>query len=114
MALPFSLRNAAASTGHHLALCMVQPPMDSEFMEAIEHDPKTLHGLLTEEPELSSSSDSCRGSHHPSRECFMVQTPEGRVESVSGEEATPTSNPDGWTEEEVAAPSRLRMEQLRA
>ena len=62
MVLPFGLRNATATAGHHLALCMVQPPMDSEFVEAIEHDPEILYGLLTEEPESSSSSDSSRGA----------------------------------------------------
>ena len=114
MALPFGLRNGMATAGHHLALRMVQPPMDSEFVGAIEHDPETLHGLLTEEPESSSSSDSSRGSHHPSRECFMTQTPEGHVQSVSGEEATPTGNPDARTEGEATALSHVRMEQLRA
>ena len=44
----------------------------------------------------------------------MTQTPEGHVESVSGEEVTPTNNPDGRSGEEMTAPSRLRMEQLRA
>jgi hypothetical protein len=68
----FGLRNAAATAGHTLALRMVQPPMDNEFMGAIEHDSKTLHGLLTEEPESFSSSDSSKGSHHPARECFMA------------------------------------------
>ena len=44
----------------------------------------------------------------------MARTPEGHVEDVSREEATPTSNPDGRSGGEAAAPSRLRMEQLRA
>ena len=44
----------------------------------------------------------------------MAQTPEGRIESVSEGEATPTSNPDSRSRGEAAAPSRLRMEQLRA
>ena len=48
--LPFGLRNAAATAGHFLALRMVQPPTDSEFVGTIEHDTKTLHRLLTEEP----------------------------------------------------------------
>ena len=65
-ALPFGLRNAAATAGHHLALRMVQPPMESEFVGAIEHEPETLPRLLMEELESSSSSDSSRGSHHPS------------------------------------------------
>ena len=93
---------------------MVQPPADSKFVGVIEHDTKSLHKLLTEEPESSSSFDSSRESHHPSRECFMTQTPEEHVQSVSEEETTPTGNPDARIEAETAAPSHVRMEQLRA
>ena len=113
-AFPFGLYNATATAGHLLALRMIQPPTDSEFVGMIEHDTETLYGLLNEEPGSLSSSDSSRGSHHPSRECFMAQTPEWHVESVSGEEATLTSIPGGRSGEETVAPSRLRMEQLRA
>ena len=49
-AFPFGLRNAAATAGHLVALCMVQPPADSEFVGVIEHDMESLHKLLTEEP----------------------------------------------------------------
>ena len=73
-AFPFGLRNTAATACHLMALRMVQMPADSEFMGVIEHDTESLHQLLTEEPESSSSSDSSRGSHHPSRECFMTET----------------------------------------
>ena len=65
-AFPFGLRNAAATACHLVALRMVQPPADSEFVGVIEHDMESLHKLLTEEPESSSSSDSSRGSHDPS------------------------------------------------
>ena len=106
----FGLRNATATACHLVALRMVQPPADSEFMGVIEHDMESLHKLLTEEPGSSSSSDSSRGSHHPSWECFMAKTPKGRVESIFGEEATPAGNPDGRTEGEAAAPSYVRME----
>ena len=109
-AFPFGLRNATATAGHLLALRMVQPPMDSEFVGVIEHDLETLYGLLTEDPESSSSSDSSNGSHHPSRECFMMQTPEGHVQNVSEEETTPTGNPDTRIEAEMIAPSHVRME----
>ena len=44
----------------------------------------------------------------------MAETSEGHVESVSGEEATPIGNPDTRTKGEAAAPSHVRMEQLRA
>ena len=111
---PFGLRNATATASHLMALCMVQPPVDNKFVGEIEHDTKSLHKLLTEGPRSSSSSDSSRGSHHPSWGCFMAETPEGHVESVSEEETTPAGNPDGRPEEETAAPSRLRMEQLKA
>jgi len=80
---PFSLRNAVATACHLVALRMVQPPADSELVGVIEHDTESLHKLLTKEPESSSSSDSSRGSHHPSRECFMAETFEGHVESIS-------------------------------
>ena len=107
---PFDLRNAVATAGHLVALRMVQPPTDSEFVGVIEHDMESLHKLLTEEPESSSSSDSSMGSHHPSRKCFMAETSEGHVESVSEGEATPTANPDVRTGGEAAAPSHVRME----
>ena len=109
-AFPLGLRNAAATACHLMALRMVQPPADSEFMGVIEHDMESLHKLLTEEPESSSGSGYSRGSHHPSRECFMAGTSEGHVESVSEGEATPTANPDARTGGEAAAPSHVRME----
>ena len=111
---PFGLCNATATACHLVALRMVQPPTDSEFVGVIEHNTESLHKLLTEELESSSSSGSSRGSHHPSPECFMVETSEGHVESVSKGEATPTGNPDASTGGEVAAPPHVRMEQLRA
>ena len=70
---------------------MVQPPANNEFMGVIEHVMESLHNLLTEEPGSSSGSDSSRGSHHPSRDYFMTATPEGHVESISAEEATPAA-----------------------
>jgi len=44
----------------------------------------------------------------------MAETPEGRAESISGEEVAPAGNPDGRTGGEATAPSCVRMEQLRA
>ena len=83
-------------------------------MGAIEHDMESLHKLLTEEPGSSSSSDSSRGSHHPSWECFMAETLEGRVESVSMEETTLAGNLVDGTEGGMAAPPHVGVEQLRA
>ena len=93
---------------------MVQSPTDIEFVGVIEHDTETLYELLNKEPGSFSSLDSSRGSHHPSQECFMMQTPEGHIKSASREEVTPTNNPNSRSGEETTAPSRLRMEQLKA
>ena len=81
--LPFGLHNAAATLSHLVAQRMIPFPMNNEFMGMIEHVTESLHDLLTEEPGLPSGSNSSRGSHHPSRECFITGTPEGHVESVS-------------------------------
>ena len=75
---------------------------------------ESLHGLLIEDLGLDSGSDSSKGSHHPSRECFMVGTPEGHVESISGEEATLADNLSDEAKREIAAPPRMRVEQLKA
>jgi len=81
--LPFGLRNAAATVSHLVAQRMIPSPMNNEFVGMIESITESLHGLLAEGPGSDSSSDSSRGSHHPSQECFMAGTPEGHVESVS-------------------------------
>jgi len=113
-AFPYGLRNAAATACHLMALRMVQTPANSEFMGVIEHDAESLHKLLIEEPESSSSSGSSMESHHPSRECFMADTSEGHVESVSEGDATATANPDMRNGGKAVAPSHVRTEQLRA
>ena len=87
--------------------------MNDEFMGVIEHVMGSIHDLLVEELESPSSSDSSRGSHHPSRECFMTGTPEGHVESVP-EEATPANNLNDEAEGDTAAPPHMRVEQLKA
>ena len=68
--------------------------MNDEFVGMTEYVAESFHDLLIGESESSSSSDSSRGSHHPSRECFMVGTPEGQVESIHEEEATPMNDLD--------------------
>ena len=75
---------------------------------------ESLHSLLAEGPVSNSGSNSSRGSHHSSRECFMADTSEGHVESVSKEEATPAGNLSGETKGDVAAPPHIGVEQLRA
>ena len=44
----------------------------------------------------------------------MTGTPEGHVESISAEEATPTGNLTNETEGETTAPPRIGVEQLKA
>ena len=114
MALLIGLRNTVATVSHLVAQCMIPPPANNEFMGMIKSIMKSLHGLLAEEPGSDSSSNSSRGSHHPSQECFMAGTPEGHVESVSTEEATPVGNLSDGPEGETAAPPHVGVEQLRA
>ena len=112
--LPFGLHNAATTIGHLVAQCMILFPVNNEFVGVIEHVTESLQNLITEELGSSSGSDSSKGSHHPSWDCFMTGTPEGHVESISMEEATPVGNLDGETKGETAAPPRVGVEQLRA
>jgi hypothetical protein len=44
---------------------------------------KSFHDLLVGDSEVISNSNSSRGSHHPSRECFMADTLEGHIKSVN-------------------------------
>ena len=112
--LPFGLCNAAVTVSHLVAQHMVPLSMNNEFMGVIEHVAESFHDLLAEELESPSSSDSSRGSHHPSHECFMIGTPEGHVKSIHKEEATPTNDLSDKAKEETAAPPHMRVEQLKA
>ena len=88
--------------------------MNNEFVGVIEHIIESFHDLLAEEPGSPSGSNSSRGSHHPSRECFMTSTPEGHVESIHEGEATPTTDLFDESERETADPPRMLVEQLKA
>ena len=79
-------------------------------MGVIEHVMESFHDLLAEELELPSGSDSSRGSHHPSHECFMIGTLEGHVKSIHEEEATPTKDPNDEAKGETVAPPRMLVE----
>ena len=92
--LPLGLCNAAETVGHLVAQRTPPFPANDEFVGMTEYITESFHDLITEESESPSSSDSSRGSHHPSRECFMAGTPEGQVESIHEEEATPTNDLD--------------------
>ena len=86
--LLFGVRNAKETDGHLVARHTPPFPMNNEFVRMTEYVAKSLHDLLMGESESPSSSDSSRGNHHPSHECFMVGTPEGHVKSIHEEEAT--------------------------
>ena len=105
--LPFDLRNAVETVGHLVAQRMIPSPVNDEFVGVIEHVVESFHDLLAEKLESPSSSDSSRGSHHPSRECFMAGTPEGYVESIHEGESTPTKAFDDEVEGDAGAPPRL-------
>ena len=96
-ALPFDLRNATETDGHPVAQRTPSSPANDEFVGMTEYVVESFHDLLAGESESSFGSDSSRGSHHPSLECFMAGTPEGHVESIHLEEATPTNDLEGET-----------------
>ena len=88
--------------------------MNDEFVGMTEYVVESFHDLLAGESGSLSDSDSSGGSHHPSRECFIAGTPEGRVESIHEGEATPTNDLDDEVERDAGAPPCLRVEQLKA
>ena len=114
IAFPFGLRNAAEIDGHLVARRTPLSPTNDEFVGMTEYVTESFHDLLAGESESPSGSDSSRGNHHPSRECFMMGTPEGHVESIHEEEATPTNDLDDEVGRDVGAPPRLWVEQLKA
>ena len=76
-------------------------PTNDEFVEMTEYVVESFHDLLTGDSESLSDSDSSRGSHHPSRECFMVGTLEGHIESVHEGGVTPPNDFDDEVEEDT-------------
>ena len=78
-----------------------------------EYVVKSFHDILAGELESPSNSDSNKGSHHPSRECFMAGTPEGYIESIHEGGATPIDDLDDEVEGDARALPSLQVEQLR-
>ena len=93
---------------------MIPPPTNDEFVGMIEHIAESFHDLLVEELESPSGSNSSRGSHHPSCECFKMGTLKGHVESIPEEEATPANDLNNKDKGETVAPPHMRVEQLKA
>ena len=75
-----------------------------------EYVMESFHDLLVEESESPSSSNSSRGSHHPSHECFMAGTSEGHVKRIHEEEATPTNDLDDEVEGDAGSLPHLWVE----
>jgi len=111
---PFGLRNVAETVGHLVAPRIPPSPMNDEFVGVTEYVVESFHDLLVGETDSPFSSDSSRGSHHPSHECFMAGTFKGHVESVREEEAPPTNDLSDEVEGDVGAPPHLWVEQLKA
>ena len=114
MVLPFRLCNTTETIDHPVVQRTPPAPMNNEFVGMILYVTESFHNLVTRESESPSSSDSNRGSHHPSHECFIAGTPEGHVESIHKEEATPTNGFDDEVEGDAGAPPCLWLEQLKA
>ena len=112
--LPSGLRNTADTVGHPVAQHTPPSPTNDEFVGMTEYVVESFHDLLAGESKSPSSSDSGRGSHHPSHECLMVGTPEGHIKSIHEGEATPTNDLNDEAERETVAPPCMPVEQLKA
>ena len=112
--LLFGLRHTAKTVGHLVAQRTPPSPTNDEFVGMTEYVMESFHDLLAGETESPSTTDSSRGSHHPSCECFMAGTPKRHVESIHDGEATPMNDFDNEVERDTGAPPHLRVEQLKA
>jgi hypothetical protein len=111
VSFPFGLRNTAGDTHRLTAVPFGSTLIDSEFVGMTDYISESFHDLLAGESEAISNSNSSRGSHHPSRECFLAGVPEGRVEDAHNGE-TPSSGPNNGARERNQAPPPARLEQL--
>jgi hypothetical protein len=73
----FGLHNSVRAIDYLIAQRMHPPSADDEFMGMMDYVVESFHDLLTRDSEMISDSDSSGGSHQPSCECFMADTPEG-------------------------------------
>ena len=86
--------------------------MNDTFIGAAEYVIESIHDLLAGDSKSFSGFDSSRGSHHPSWERFMVETPEGRAERVH--EAADSPRDDDNHDEGAGALLHMQEEHLRA
>jgi hypothetical protein len=64
-------------------------PANDEFMSMVDYFVESIHDLIASDSESISSSVSSEGSHHPSWECFMVETFDEQILSTSDSSKTP-------------------------
>jgi hypothetical protein len=64
-------------------------PTDNKFVGMADYIVESFHDLLMGDSKMISDSNPSGGSHHPLHKCFMADTPEGHIESVHEEGATP-------------------------
>jgi len=110
----FSLRNTVETVGHLVTQHMPSSLTNDEFVRMTKYVMESFHDLLDGESESPYDSNSSRGCHHLSCECFMAGTPEEYVESIHEGEATTTNDLDDEVEGVVGAPPRLRVQQRKA
>jgi hypothetical protein len=68
-------------------------PVNDEFVGMADYFMESIHDLLASDSESISGSISSKGSHHPSRECFMAKTSDGHISSASDSGETPREVP---------------------
>jgi hypothetical protein len=89
MVFPYGLHNTAQVIECHVAWLSSLPPASDEFVGMADFFMESIHDPLASDSESISGFASSEGSHHPSRECFMVETSEGHISSASHSNKTP-------------------------
>jgi hypothetical protein len=89
MVFPYGLHNTAQVIECHVAWLSSLPPASDEFVGMADFFMELIHDPLASDSESISGFASSEGSHHPSRECFMVETSEGHISSASHSNKTP-------------------------
>ena len=69
-----------------------------------------FHDLLVAESESPFDYDFSKGSHHPSRECFMAGTSEGYIECIHERVAMPIDDLYDEVKGDARAPPYLQVE----
>jgi hypothetical protein len=116
----FGLRNAAGTVGHLTTQCMHLPLLNNEFVGMVEYITESFYDLLVGDSEGIVDSNSSRGSHHPSCECFMAEcahraeTLKGHIANVHERDVTLPSDPDNGVRVDGRVLPNPWLEQLRA